>query len=523
MKIKSICIVGGGSAGWMTAAAFSKMLGNINIKITLIESPEISKVGIGESTIAEIHGFLDAIGVNDKDWMKECDSTYKLGINFVDFKDKGTQFLYPFVNHKNLKDATEWFHLKLMDKDFKYSYSDYMQPEIAVMSRKGRITNDTNFPNFCVNRGSGFKSHAHQVDAIRFAEYLKNKVAIPNGVTHIIDHVVDYVVIEEKLKSVKTKEGLNIEADFFIDCTGFRSSILEGVFNVKHKPFKHLLNDSALFTQVKYTEESIEKELEVVTDCTAINNGWIWNIPLWSRVGTGYVYSSKHVDKQIAEQEYIEYLSKRFGHERVKDLSFKSLNIRNGKHDKCWVSNVVAIGLSYGFIEPLESTGLYFVHEAILRLSEFLLLREGFISKADIDVFNKNWDDNFTSLLWFVSMHFFLSRRQDTQYWKDCIEKVDLVENDSNPIFEYFSNVRKLFHNKNTIGNNFIAYNMGLIPVSYGNHLVRHPTTNQLQKNYDKKILVGRQQKFIEKYNEIERIVDSFPTHYELLKNTIYS
>jgi tryptophan halogenase len=510
MQINSVCIVGGGSAGWMTAAAFSKLLPNM--KITLVESPEISKVGIGESTIAEIHEFLNAIGVQDKDWMRECDATFKLGINFVDFKDNGKNFLYPFVNHKTLRDPTDWFQFKLANKNFEYSYTDYVQPEIALMSKKNRLTNDISLPSLCVNRKHGFMSHAHQVDAIMYAEFLKNKIAVPNGVRHILDHVVDYNVFEEKLVSIKTKEGLTVEADLFIDCTGFRSSILEGVFKVKHTPFKHLLNDSALFAQVKYTEESKEKELEVVTDCTATGNGWIWNIPLWSRVGTGYVFSSKHADKQVAEQQYRDYLSKRFGHERVKDLSFKSLNIRNGRHEKCWVSNVVAIGLSYGFIEPLESTGLYFVHEGILRVADFLKQRDGFVGKADVDVFNKNWDKTVVDLLWFVSMHFFLSKRQDTQYWKDCVKNVDLLEDSANPLLDYLTNTKKSNYQRYLHGYNFICLNMDILPVSY----VRQKLF------YDNDVLNAKKNQFIKAYHEIEKIVDSLPTHYELLRDTIY-
>lgn len=509
MKINSICVVGGGSAGWMTAAAFSKILPNM--KVTLVESPEISKVGIGESTIAEIHDFLDAIGVHDRDWMKECDSTFKLGINFVDFKDKGQNFLYPFLNHKYLRNPNDWFHFKVLDKNFEYSYTDYVQPEIALMSKKNKLTNDVSLPTFCVNREYGYKSHAHQVDAVKYAEYLKNKVAVPNGVTHILDHVIDYNVVDETLKSIKTKEGLTIEADLFVDCTGFRSSILEGVFKVKHTPFKHLMNDSALFTQMKYTEESKDKELELVTDCTGLNNGWVWNIPLWSRVGTGYVFSSKHVDKDVAQQEYIDYLSKRFGHERVKDLSFKSLAIRNGRHEKCWISNVVAIGLSYGFIEPLESTGLYFVHEGILRIADFLSHRDGFISKADIDVFNKGFDNTMTNLLWFVSMHFFLSKRQDTQYWRDCVKNVDFLEDENNPMFNYLLDTKKTLYSPGEYGYNFISMNMDILPVSY----IRN-------KIYGKEEVIAKRNQFIKDYEAIEKIVDTFPTHYELLKNTIY-
>lgn len=523
MKINSICIVGGGSAGWMTAAAFSKLLKGT--KVTLVESPDVSKIGVGESTIPEIHKFLDAIDVQDSDWMKECDASYKIGLNLVDFYEKNTEFIFPLFlgnfqdseqrDRVTLRDPHDWITFKLLDKHFKYSYTDYVTPEIALMCKHHRITSDKDSRFSLTRQYSGLTSrtYAYQVDAVKFAKFLKEKVAILNGVKHVLGHVIDFNVVDEKLKSIKTKEGITIEADLFIDCTGFRSSILGGVFKTKHTSFKHLLNDSAFFTPVLYTEESKEKELEVVTDSTALGNGWVWNTPLWSRVGTGYVYSSKHIDKDDAELEFRNHLAQRYGEKRIKDLSFKSLQIRNGRHEKSWVSNVVAIGLSYGFIEPLESSGLYLVHEVILNLADILLRRNGHVGAAEISVFNDDWNKRMDHLLWFVSMHFFLSKRDETQYWRDSVDKVDLNTESfvSSYLLDYLNKINRLQHSSGDIGNNFIAYNMDVIPISYVRPLIK-----------DENSVISRREHFIRTYNKIENEVSQLPTHYKLLSETIY-
>lgn len=509
MKINSVCIVGGGSAGWMSAAALATTLPNL--KITLVESPNIPTIGVGESTIKEINKFLDAIQVKDSEWMKECDASFKLGINFVNFNEVGKSFIYPFVHRENIKDPSDWLLFKHINPKTEYTFGDVVSPEIVLMSQKNKITDNHKLPRFCVNRELNFNAHAYQVDAAKLAIFLRNKIGIPSGVTHILGNVVDYCVKDDKLHSIKTDEGAVVEADLFIDCTGFKSSILEGVFKTKHSPFKHLLNDSAYFAQIPYTEETKEKELELVTDCTAINNGWVWNIPLWSRVGTGYVYSSKHIDKESAKSEYIDHLAQRYGRERAVNAKIKSLEIRNGRHENAWVSNVVAIGLSYGFIEPLESTGLWFVQTAILNLIEVLRSRQLNVGGAERHLFNQAINDIMDNTSWWVAMHFFLSKRSDTQYWKDCVDKADLSSVKINNFYINFLMETLLWNRYHDNGAfNFIAYSMGVYP-SYSE-------SNNVQQLYEL-----RKNKFLKEREEILKTIDSFPTHYEYLKNTIYS
>lgn len=519
MKIKSICIVGGGSAGWMTASAFSSLL--TNIKITLVESPIVSKIGVGESTMPEIHEFLDAINVSDRDWMKECDASYKMGLRFVDFLEKGHSFVFPFYNPAKIKPPKDWFFFKQRNRNFPYSYTDYITPEISLMCENNKMTGDK---FVCMNKNMGYRNYSYQVDADKFAKFLMNKVAIPRGTTHILDHVVDFNVVDEKLKSIKTQNGLTIEADLFVDCTGFKSLLLEKVFKSKHIPFTKLLNDSAFFTPIQYeeSEQNKEKEMEVVTDCVAMNNGWIWNTPLWSRIGTGYVYSSKYTDKESAKIEFMNYLSRRFGENRVRDLEPRSLEIRNGKHEKCWVSNVIAIGLSYGFIEPLESTGLYLVHDAILKVAHLISRRDGHVGRAEISAFNIQWDDHVSFYEWFVSMHFFLTKRDDTEYWKQYSDKMEFdyetifSNNGSMPLnifrtTNFLQKINRFVHDNSLIGVNYIAYNMDVLPISY---------ISNFDRTYD--LHYEKENEFIKSYKDIIPLIEKLPSHYQFLKENIY-
>jgi len=219
MHIKTVTIVGGGSSGWMTAAALAKLCPQLDI--TLIESASIKTIGVGESTLGHINKFLYLLDLKDEDWMAECNATYKNSIRFTNFREgKGEVFEYPFSPGLDLTDKpqgiTSWSDLAAVypDEFGPESFAEFFCTGNTMLATYNRQTKDEK----SILRNFNFKfDTAYHLDAALFGQYLKDKIAIPNGVTHIIDHVVDYVVIEEKLKSVKTKEGLNIEADFFID------------------------------------------------------------------------------------------------------------------------------------------------------------------------------------------------------------------------------------------------------------------------------------------------------------------
>jgi tryptophan halogenase len=242
---------------------------------------------------------------------------------------------------------------------------------------------------------------------------LKDQYCKPKGVKHILEDVKTIETNEDGIVSLNN----TYKADMFIDCTGFKSLLLGDTLKEHFNDYSNLLvNNKAWATRVPYKDK--ENELVPYTNCTAIENGWVWNIPSWERIGTGYVYSDKYVSDEEALNEFKRHLDKK-GSDYSKS-EFKNIKMRVGIHDRLFVKNVCAIGLSAGFIEPLESNGLLSVHEFLINLVKVMKRgEEDTISQWDRDNFNvecKRFFDQFTE---FVSMHYALSHRDDTKYWKD--------------------------------------------------------------------------------------------------------
>lgn len=404
--INKIIIVGGGSAGWMTATTLAKLFPRK--KISLIESPNIATVGVGESTIAQIRGWQATVGIKDIDFMSACDATYKLSIKFTDFYKKGEAFHYPFgepflAGNESL--MNDWWFKKFAYP--KTPYSDYAMcnyPQMALVSENKCFFNDPPVIPF-----EFWRHTAYQFDATKFGLWLRDNVCIPAGVKHIKEEIK---TIEQNNDGIETLNGKH-KADLFIDCTGFKSLLLEQTLKEPFINLESVLpNNSAWCTHIPYTDK--RKQLVGYTNCTAVENGWIWNIPLWSSMGSGYVYS----DKFISDEEALKQFQK---HIKTKELDFKKIKFKVGIHDRLWVKNVCAIGLSAGFIEPLESNGLYSVHEFIHHLTR--TLQRGPVSRWDKDAFTAVCKNIFYTFTEFVGMHYALSHRQDTPYWKNNFNK----------------------------------------------------------------------------------------------------
>jgi flavin-dependent dehydrogenase len=391
-----ILIVGGGSAGWMTAATLESQFPNY--KISLIESKTISTVGVGESTIGQIVDWMRLLKIEDKDFIKHVDGSYKLSIKFTDFYKKGESFHYPFGEPHlkgNRLENNDWWFKKILYPKTPYSdYADCINPlQMAYVNQNKFDINEV--------------AKAYHFDATKFGSWLKNNYC--KKIKHIIEDVVSVEQDENGIKSLNNKH----KADLYIDCTGFKSLLLDKTLKEPFESYSDILpNDSAWATKIPYKNK--EKQLEPFTNCTAIENGWVWNIPLWSRIGTGYVYSSKFVDDETALKEFKNHLGQ-------EDLEFKNIKMRVGIHNRLWVKNVVAIGLSAGFIEPLESNGLFSVHEFLMKLVRNLQREK--TSQWDKDNFNYQCKHLFREFAEFVALHYALSHRNDTEYWKNCFNK----------------------------------------------------------------------------------------------------
>jgi tryptophan halogenase len=438
MKTDKIVIVGGGSAGWMTAATLIKAFPERDISV--IESPDVPSIGVGESTLGQINRWMKYLEIDDDDFIPFVNGTYKMSIKFTDFykKDSGS-FHYPFgrpYREDTESPIEDWHIVKYFHPELKQSDMVDMLFPAAQLFNSNRFSDnvDGEFNDF-----DPIADVAYHFDAVRFGVWLKEMYCLPRGVKHIEKHVEAIAVNEDGIEYLMMKDGETITSDLFIDCTGFKSLLLSGALKEPFIPYDHILfNNAAWAVQIPYIDK--ELELQPYTNCTAIENGWCWNIPLWTRIGTGYNYSTKFVSDEDALEQLKNYLcSDKMtiprSREYVESLTFRNLKTRVGIQERSWVKNVVAIGLSSGFIEPLESNGLFSVHEFLFILVD--ILQKGNVNQFDRSMYNTEIKDMFDGFAKFVSMHYAMSSREDTPYWK-AISNHEFTEGtDRNPHTEF--------------------------------------------------------------------------------------
>jgi tryptophan halogenase len=424
MKADKIIIVGGGSSGWMTAATLIRAFPEK--EITVIESPDTPIIGVGESTLAFIKRWTRFIGLDEKEFFPATDASYKLSIKFTDFykKDYGS-FHYPFgdpFTDDNRNPFFDWHIKKYYDSSIEADdMVASLYPSYALIQRNKISTNKHGeFDNFNMEDNS-----AYHFDAVKFGVWLRDNYCIPRGVKHIQERVKAGPVTDKGIAWVETASEKHV-ADLYVDCTGFKSLLLGKELEEPFTSYSNILpNNKAWAVRLPYKDKS--RELELFTNCTAIDNGWCWNIPLWSRLGTGYVYSDKFISDNEALEQFKNYLQSDKmrvprSKKEVESLEFKNIQMRVGIHERTFVKNVVAIGLSAGFIEPLESNGLFTVHEFLFKLVDILHRKE--INQFDRDMYNVSVKNQFDSFAKFVSLHYALSHRDDTEYWQEIQSKV---------------------------------------------------------------------------------------------------
>ena len=516
MKSDNIVIVGGGTAGFMTATTLIKLFPDK--KVSLIESPRIKTVGVGESTIVQFRKWMKIVGIKDEDFMKECDASYKFSIGFTDFHKRGSgTFHYPFgdtvVPDKNK--FTIWYLKKMAYPDTPLTdFADSFCPIMALVNNNKVHTNEDK----TVGEWDFYKETAWHFDATKFGLWLKDNVCIPNGLRHITSTVKDIKTSDKGIEHILLENGDEIKADLFIDCTGFKSLLLGGALKEPFISYNHILpNNKAIATHIPYKNKA--KELVAFTNCTAIENGWVWNIPLWENIGTGYVYSDKYVTKEQAEKEFKKHLKKN-GHD-VKELKFNHIDMRVGIHKRLFVKNVLAIGLSAGFVEPLESNGLYTVHEFLSKM--IMLLQRDNISQFEKDSYNIICKGIFHSWAEFVSLHYALSERDDTPYWRDNMER-EYVNELYNNIEKTDSDFQKTIGSKylrgafeDTAGIKFIATGMNWFPTSKESIMYINTIDNLDLKAFEESFEV--MDKLKKQWNDA---VKDKPSLYKYLKDNVY-
>ena len=418
-----IVIVGGGTAGWFSAVTLNKFFPHKNI--TCIESKDVPRVGVGESTLEHFTYWLHAVDVDKDELFKHADASYKLSLGFQDFYklDSGT-YHYPF-GRAHIPES-------LYGKDGLdvWQYKKWLRPETPVQdfcntfwSQMALVNANKYQPgeSKIFNNFNGDRDVAFHFDAIKFANFLRDNVAVPRGVNYIPATVVKVNVNDDGIENVVLDDGTIVEGDLYIDCTGWKSMLMNAL-DAEFVDFGHIIpNNRAWATKIPYTDKRVE--MQGFTQATALGNGWAWNIPCYSRIGTGYVYSDKYTTPEAALQEFKDYLrSDKMAYpselRAVDDFEYKDIHMRIGIQKEPWKKNCVSIGLASGFIEPLESTGLFTTHHFLLNLAEVLHPDHGY-NRLDVNHYNLMCRSSFDGLCKFVSAHYAYSRRDDTQYWRD--------------------------------------------------------------------------------------------------------
>jgi tryptophan halogenase len=393
-----VVILGGGTAGWMTAAALVNQLGHA-CDVRLIESEEIGIVGVGEATLPHIRYFVEGLGIDEAEFMDVTHATYKVGIAFHDFGSIGTHYLHPFGNFGAPLNVVPFHHYWL---------------RLRHTGRGGGIW-DTSICNVMAERckfepqppGSPLYSYAYQFDATLFAPYLRN-YSIARGAQRTEGKVVDVDVDGQSgdVIALNLESGERIDGDLFVDCSGFRALLIGQKLNEEWEDWSRWLPcDRAVAMPCRPREAA----LEPYTRAHAMTAGWRWRIPLQHRVGNGYVYSSAHISDEDAALALLGAV------EGEPMAEPRLLKFRAGRRKRSWSRNVVSIGLASGFLEPLESTSIYLVQGAIAQLIEMFPI--GHVREADVAEFNRATDLEYDRIRDFLILHYHATTRDDSSFW----------------------------------------------------------------------------------------------------------
>ena len=404
-NIRRIVIVGGGTAGWMSASGFAGMLPKGDYDITLVESEMIGTVGVGEATIPPIRIFNSNLQIDESEFMKKTGATFKLGIEFHNWKVKGEHYFHPFGNYGRELDGVK-FHQYWMSARANRSCADLSEFSLCeVMARGHKFAPDSQDPKSVLST----IGHAYHFDAGLYARFLR-EYSEKRGVTRV-EGIVSEVKQREQdgfIESIQLESGQIIEGDLFIDCSGFRGLLIEQTLKTGYEDWTDLLPcDRA----IAVPSENVGKTTRPYTMSTAHAAGWQWRIPLQHRTGNGHIFSSQHMSEDEATQILLDNLEgEALGEPRT--LPFKT-----GRRKKFWNKNVVAIGLSAGFMEPLESTSIHLIQQAVGQLIGLFPGQE--FDQAEIDQFNDMTARDYELIRDFLVLHYYVNER-DEDFWQMC-------------------------------------------------------------------------------------------------------
>lgn len=511
---KSIVIVGGGSAGWMTAAYLKKSVPSVDV--TLIESANIKSVGVGEATFSTIKLFFDFLGLEEHEWMPSCNAAYKLAIRFENWREDGGHFYHPFQRFETVDgyNMGEWW-LKLKRHEEPFDYACFSIPALCDAQRSPRFLDGRVFDERVQDYfGSAHKvknnvladhkvqyPYAYHFDASLLADFLMS-YSTRRGVKRVVDDVAEVKLREDgSIDSVVTNAHGAIRGDLFVDCTGFRGLLINQALKEPFISFSDsLLCDSAIALQVPRDVET--HGIDPYTTATALSSGWVWNIPLYGRVGTGYVYSSKFQSKEDAEQEFRRHLGP-----AADGIKANHIKMRIGRNRNSWVKNCVAIGLSSGFVEPLESTGIFFIQHAIEEMVNHLPGRV--IDEETVRSYNRVVADGIDGVRDFLILHYCTTDRNDNDFWR-ATKNVKMSEE----LAERLELWKRRLPNAKTInpkfhGFEFYSYSVMLLGLNYRPE-ANLPTLDHVDEGNARLAFRALREK-------TQRLVATLPSQYEYL------
>jgi tryptophan halogenase len=404
--IKTITIVGGGTAGWMTAAALVRFFPKEHYTIQLVESDAIGTVGVGEATVPHIRYFNNMLGIDESDFIRETQATYKLGIQFENWGDIGEFYIHPFGSHGYELNGIGFHHywIKLRNQNRVAPLDRFSMAVVAAENGK------FNYPSDDLNSPLSTYTYAFHINASAYARYLR-QYSEARGVLRVEGKIKHCELNSDgEIGFLVLDSGQKIQGDLFVDCSGFSGLLIEGALKTGYENWSQwLLCDRAIAIPTKS-----QGDIKLYTRAIARQFGWQWEIPLQHRTGNGYVYSSQFISDDSAYQSLLSNLEG----ELLAEPNF--LRFTPGMRLQSWNKNCVAIGLASGFLEPLESTSIYLIQIAILKLLEFF--PEHSKSTTKRNEFNRRIRSEYEKVRDFIVLHYHLNRRTDSELWKYCAQ-----------------------------------------------------------------------------------------------------
>ncbi|WP_394172501.1 tryptophan halogenase family protein [Thalassotalea litorea] len=502
-NIKHVVVVGGGTAGWLVAANLAKQFNSKSpgaLKVTLVESPTVPSVGVGEGTWPTMRKTLANLGIKETDFIRYCNASLKQGTKFVDWHNKSAAdhyyHLFTSIFDPSEFNLAPYWQLGKLGRDFTYAEAVSVQGEICDLNLSPKTITNREY--------EGMQNYAYHLDAALFAKMLTEHSTQVLGVNHIRADVEHCKLTKNGcIEAIQTKQGHIVEGEFFVDCTGFRAKLIGETLKVPFKPINDvLLTDHAVTIQIPYQPE--DDEVSSCTLSTAQEAGWIWDIGLASRRGTGYVYSSNHTSHERAEQVLRDYLGP-----QAEGLDARRIPMQLGYREKFWHKNCLAVGLSASFVEPLEASAIFLIEASANMLTKLLPANTAGLALSE-KMFNESFSFRYHKTVDFIKMHYLLSNRKES-FWTDNKQpdtipkslQMKLEQWQSRPLNDYdFDNVYEPFPLESY---QYVLYGMG-----FKQDLI------QREMQYSE---VARAQHSCAQVQQIKsKLRDQLPTNRELLE-----